>query len=136
MYFVYKNKSSKDYGIKILKSNHLSKPGRKVDIEPIPGRNGDLIIDYGNYENFKFNLEIDFDISKTKFSTIEELADEISRWLQGPVTYSDLKLYRNNKLIKTYQAAFVSKLDIIEAFIQCGEARLVFECKPPMEVNK
>ena len=50
-HFVFGNVNSADYGVWISGSGTFNKPARRVERFTIPGRNGDLTIDEGRYEN-------------------------------------------------------------------------------------
>ena len=125
MYFTYKGKSSKDFNIKIFESNYLGFPKKNIEVIPIQGRNGSLLIDYGNFENF--NLYFNCDIKNTD---LDYISVELQKWLQTDIGYSDLVVYRNDVAVKTFSAAFISKLDLKEICKNYGEIKLDFECKP------
>lgn len=50
-HFIYGNVNSADYGVWISGSGTFNKPSRRVERFAIPGRNGDLTIDEGKYNN-------------------------------------------------------------------------------------
>ena len=50
-YFIYGNVNSADYGVWISGSGTFNKPKRRVQKFSVPGRNGDLTIDEGRFEN-------------------------------------------------------------------------------------
>lgn len=128
MYFTYKGKSSNSFGLSIYKSNYLGCSSRNVEIIPIQGRSGSLIIDHGNDNNFNLYFECDI-----KNVDLDEVSLLIAKWLKGDIGYSELNIYRNGKVVKTFQASFVSQIDIIEVAKKYGEIRLDFECKPQSE---
>ena len=49
--FIFGNVNSKDYGVWLTGSGTFSAPERDVEMVPVPGRNGDLIIDNGRWNN-------------------------------------------------------------------------------------
>lgn len=124
MYFVFKNRSSADFGLKIININDLSSSSRRFTKVTVPGRSGDLIIDDGSYENFILNIECDID---AQGNSIEEVSTEIKAWLQSDSSYHTLMLSDKNKY---YEAAFISNLDIERQFKDFGGCLLVFDCKP------
>lgn len=130
MYFTYKGKSSEEFGLKIIKSNHLSSPSRMVESVPVPGRNGNLLIDSGCYENFQLRLECDIDAQKSNLNTV---VSNLKKWLQATVFYSSLVLVDSTGVVKTFEAAFINKLDIEETFKNFGATVLIFECKPDVD---
>lgn len=50
-YFVYNGKNSLDFGVHIYDPQILDTPQKKREIIEVPGRNGDIIIEDGSYEN-------------------------------------------------------------------------------------
>ena len=68
MYFTFNNASSRDFNIKIKKSNHLSIPKRKREFVEVQGRTDNLIIDEGCREMLDLQIEayIDCRISDTR----------------------------------------------------------------------
>ena len=88
----------------------------------VDGRDGDLLIDYGNFKNFKLNIEIEIDAQKSDLDTVIE---EIKSWLYSGVDYSPLVIGK-----KTFQATYISNLDIAEVYKNVGTCLLIFECKP------
>ena len=56
-HFVFGNVNSADYGVWISGSGTFNKPARRVERFTIPGRNGDLTIDEGRYENVTVTYE-------------------------------------------------------------------------------
>ena len=57
MEFTFNNKSSRDFNIKIKKSNHLSIPRRKFEFIEVQGRTDNLIIDEGSREMLDIEIE-------------------------------------------------------------------------------
>ncbi|MDU4890956.1 MAG: hypothetical protein E6344_18355 [Clostridium sp.] len=122
MNFTYRCHTSDEFGIKIISSNYLSSSARNVEVVPVDGRDGDLLIDYGNFKNFKLNIEIEIDAQKSELDIVIE---EIKSWLYSGVEYSPLVIGG-----KTFQATFISNLDIAEVYKNVGTCLLIFECKP------
>lgn len=125
MFFIYKNRSSKEFGIKIVSINNLSSPQRKTEKKEVPGRKaGDLIIDYGSYGNFPLKIVCTLNAQK---KDIESVVTDLKYWLQGEVGFSDLYISETGK---NYKACCINKLDIAEVFKNFGECTLIFECQP------
>ena len=89
MYFIYDNKNSKDFNIKIKSINNLSSPQRSIEKVSVLGRNGELIIDNGNFENFILTIECYLNCSSEDKNVISK---EIKRWLQSDFSYSKSNL--------------------------------------------
>ena len=119
-YFIFNGISSTNFGMYISKKKIYSFPARDMSFQAVPGRNGDVIIDNGRYEN----IEISYTVG---FKNLKENISEIKNWLcqSGYCRLTD-----------TYQpdcfryAAFSTKLDISETIKNVGEATITFNCKP------
>lgn len=74
-YFIFKNKSSKDYGILIETMPEITKPQRREQEITIPGRNGVLTIDEDAYEPYTLS----FTCSTRDISRV----NDIVAWLDG-----------------------------------------------------
>lgn len=126
MFFTYRGKSSKDFGLKIININNLSSPKRNITKESILGRNGDLLIDNNNYENF--TLEIECDIVLNKNQDINTISDEIKKWLYSSFKYDKLILNDSPELY--YEAVCINKIDISMILKNYGSILIIFDCKP------
>lgn len=124
MFFIYKNRNSKDFGIKIKKINDLSTPKRSIEKKSVPGRNGDLVIDNENYENFILSIECDLD---SKNIDIENVVTELTNWLQKDFAYE--KLYIENRNYY-YEAYCSNAIEIERMYKNFGEFVIEFDCKP------
>lgn len=128
MFFIYENQDSREL-LRIKEMNNLSSPQRLIEKINIPGRNGDLAIDNGNFENFTLEIDCDIDARSTD---IEEVATKLKAWLQKDFSYK--KLFANTT--DFYYLAYCSnKLDISRIAKNFGEVLLQFDCMPFRYVN-
>lgn len=127
MYFTYNGISSREFGLKIKKNgiNNLSSPQRSYEAIQVKGRNGDLLIDNGNYENFTLEIECYLDARNSDLSLI---ATELKKWLIGDLRYKRLILSNDTDFY--YEAICSNKLDITEMIKNFGECLIIFNCKP------
>ena len=127
MYFIYNGISSEGFGIKIKKGgiNNFSSPQRSYETIQVKGRNGDLLIDNGNYENFTLEIECYLDARNSNLNTISM---EIKKWLMSDLGYK--KLILSTDFNYYYEAICANKLDISEMVENFGECLIVFNCKP------
>lgn len=120
-YFSYYGQLSSDFGLVISEKNIYSAPQRDMEFVSVPGRNGDILIDHGRFQN----LEVSYTVS---FKNAKEKAPAIRQWLTGHTGYTGL--------MDSYQpgyfriASYASKLDIQELIENVGTAKIVFNCKP------
>ena len=104
MEFTFNNKSSRDFNIKIKKSNHLSIPRRKLEFVEIQGRTDNLIIDEGSREMLDIEIEAYIDCRNEDTYSYALRLDE---WLNGISGYQDLIFDDNTNL----KAIFVGQID-------------------------
>ena len=125
MYFIYNDKSSEDFNIKIKNINNLSSPQRSIEKISVLGKNGELVIDNGNYENFILTIECYLNCSSEDKNVI---AREIKRWLQSDFLYK--KLILSNDVEFYYEAYCDTKLDFEYVSSNFESFLISFSCKP------
>ena len=104
MEFTFNNKSSRDFNIKIKKSNHLSIPKRKLEFIEVQGRTNNLIIDEGSREMLDIEIEAYIDCREEDTYSYALRLDE---WLNGISGYQDL-IFDDGVELK---AIFVGQID-------------------------
>ena len=104
MEFTFNNKSSRDFNIKIKKSNHLSIPKRKLEFIEVQGRTNNLIIDEGSREMLDIEIEAYIDCREEDTYSYALRLDE---WLNGISGYSNL-IFDDGVELK---AIFVGQID-------------------------
>ena len=104
MEFTFNNKSSRDFNIKIKKSNHLSIPKRKLEFVEVQGRTDNLIVDEGSRE--MLDIEIEAYIDCRDLDT-KSYALRLDNWLNSTNGYTDL-IFDDNTTLK---AIFVGQID-------------------------
>ena len=112
MEFTFNNKSSRDFNIKIKKSNHLSIPRKKLEFIEVQGRTDNLIIDEGAREMLDLEIEAYIDCRDLDTKTY---ALRLDSWLNNTNGYTDLVFDDNT----TLKAIFVGQIDfntIVENF--------------------
>ena len=120
MEFTFNNKSSRDFNIKIKKSNHLSIPRRKLEFIEVQGRTDNLIIDEGSREMLDIEIEAYIDCRDSNSKTYALRLDE---WLNGANGYSNLTF--NDGV--TLKAIFVGQIDFDEVVKNFNEILLQFK---------
>ena len=104
MEFTSNNKSSRDFNIKIKKSNHLSIPRRKLEFVEVQGRTDNLIIDEGSREMLDIEIEAYIDCRNEDTYSYALRLDE---WLNSANGYSGLMFDDGTEL----KAIFVGQID-------------------------
>ena len=120
MDFTFNNKSSRDFNIKIKKSNHLSIPRRKLEFIEVQGRTDNLIVDEGSREMLDIEIEAFIDCRSLNTKTYALRLDE---WLNGTNGYSNLTFNDGTKL----KAIFVGQIDFNEVVKNFNEILLQFK---------
>ena len=132
MYFIYNNKNSKDFNIKIKSINNLSSPQRSIEKISVLGRNGELVIDNGNFENFILTIECYLNCSSEDKNIISR---EIKKWLQTDFSYKKLILSDDEEFY--YEAYCDTKLDFEYVSSNFESFLISFSCKPyKKEINE
>ena len=130
MYFTYRGKSSKDFCLKIKEINNLSSPSRALEAHQVLGRNGELIVDNGNYNNFQLQLTCYLDgrpERNNKDKNLDQLASELKAWLQTEFSYSPIAIEGDDFY---YEGYCDNALDLKELFVNYAEVLITFNCKP------
>lgn len=129
--FTYNGKNSMDFGVYIKKSGSYDSGARNITEINVPGRNGTIIIDNGNYENTKLTYECRI-LPNNKYNGFQQQTDAIKAWL-----YTDVGNYHT--LTDTYgavkSAAFTSALNFSEAVKGALDVSITFSCKPDQGVD-
>ena len=120
MEFTFNNKSSKDFNIKIKKSNHLSIPRKKLEFVEVQGRTDNLIVDEGTREMLDIEIEAFIDCRNSDTYSYALMLDN---WLNGSVGYQDL-IFDDNTTLK---AVFVGQIDFNEIVNNFSEILLQFK---------
>ena len=120
MEFTFNNKSSRDFNIKIKKSNHLSIHRKKLEFVEVQGRTDSLIIDEGAREMLDIEIEAYMDCGNEDTYSYALRLDE---WLNGVNGYSNLIFDDNTNL----KAIFVGQINFNEIVNNFSEILLQFK---------
>ena len=120
MEFTFNNANSRDFNIKIKKSNHLSIPRKKLEFVEVQGRTDNLIIDEGARE--MLDIEIEAFIDCRDLDT-KAYALRLDNWLNNTNGYTDLVFDDNT----TLKAIFVGQIDFNEIIENFNEILLQFK---------
>ncbi len=110
-------------------------PGRRRQQIQIPGRNGDVILYDGAYNNVvrKYNVYISKNFAETDMTFLETVRGALEKIvsLQGYNilldAYSDDSQYYPDNF---YYAELLSDFSIVNTFMKFGRCTLTFNCKP------
>ena len=125
--FTFDGENSADYGLYISGDSVYNAPDREIDMISIPGRNGQLAIDMGRYENITVTYPA-FVFADTQ----EEFREKIRRirnWLCSKTSYQRLTDEYNPESFRL--GLYKSGLEVEPIFYnRCGEFEMSFDCKP------
>lgn len=137
-YFEWNGKKSVDFGVFILGKNVFSVPARNIEENIVPGRNGSVFVDNGNYLNIP--LAFDCVMIIEPGCTAAEQMQAFKQWL-----YKDIAKYKPLRSsfypLHTRMAVINAQIDVAEEdpTMQTSEYALFFtvsfSCKPQMYLN-
>lgn len=122
---IFNGRSSRDVGIEVETFPDYRSPKRTYEKVHVPGRNGDLLIDSGCWENSIREYVISAGSYEENYFT---MMNRILEWLRSTTTYA--------KLEDTYEpdcyrmAVFLEEFNMTNLYNQGGEGTIAFDCKP------
>lgn len=125
--FNFNGESSADYGVYISGDSVYNAPARVYEMVDIPGRNGQLAIDQGHFENIEITYPA-FIFTEDQSDFAEKMRD-LRAWLMSPKGYQRLEdTYHPDE----YRLAiYKSGLEAAPTHYNgAGQFDLVFDCKP------
>lgn len=125
--FTYNGVNSADYGLYISGDSVYNAPSRVYEMVDIAGRNGQLAIDQGRFENIEVTYPA-FIFAETQTEFAQRLRD-IRAWLMSPVGYQRLEdTYHPDEF---RLGIYKSGLEVEPIFYnKAGRFELIFDCKP------
>lgn len=122
---IFNGMSSADYGIQVEYPPEYQIPARDYEVIHIPGRNGDLIIDNGSYQNVNRSYQIAIGNPEKDFTG---MANVIAEWLNSASGYARLE---DSYEPEYYRMAMFQDEVTIENILQhAGRVTVDFNCKP------
>lgn len=125
-FFVYKGRSSEEFGLIINNELSFTAPERDVTLHEVPGVDGDLVVDNGRLKGFDKKFTVSLIVPEGK--TLDGAAKEISEWLRSDVSWD--KLYFTGYEGYYYEAICYETFDIQDVLKTFGKAVITFRCKP------
>lgn len=122
---IFNGVSSQDYGILVEHPPGYRTPARDYEAVHIPGRNGDLIIDSGSYQNVDRSYELAVGDPRKGFTA---MANMLSEWVNSVSGYARLEDSYEPEYYR--MAVFQNELDIENILGHAGRVTVDFNCKP------
>lgn len=122
---IFNGVSSQDYGIQVEHPPGYQTPARDYEVIHIPGRNGDLVIDQGAYQNVSRSYQIAIGDPEKDFMG---MANVIAEWLHSASGYARLEDSYEPEYYRL--AMFQDEVSIENILQHAGRATIDFNCKP------
>lgn len=119
--------NSLDYGIYITGDAVFNSPQRAVESVTVPGRNGDILLDQGHYENIEVTYHAGvFGADQSEF------ASKIQAFRNLLASKIGYKRITDTYNIGEYRlGTFIAPVDVLpDSYNRAGEFDIVFNCKP------
>lgn len=122
---IFNGISSQDYGIQVEHPPGYQTPARDYEVIHIPGRNGDLVIDNGSYQNVIRSYQIAIGSLEKDFTS---MANVIAEWLNTASGYARLEDSYEPEYYR--MAIYQDEVEIENILQHAGRATVEFNCKP------
>lgn len=121
----FNGKSSSSFGITVERYPSPNRPARRGTVLQIPGRNGNLVIEDGTYENVTLKFDV---YLSAEPANLYDRAAAVADWLLGSSGYQRLTTEYEPDIFRL--ARFAGPLDIEAILNSHGRATLEFDCYP------
>lgn len=122
-FIMYNGRSSKDFGIVIEESGAWAVPGRDFESLAVEGRNGELTIDNGRYEN----LSISYKCTIGRGFPVK--MSDLNAWLMSNTGYNRLEDSQQPEYFRMARVAEGLSPEVFANLIG-GKFEITFDCKP------
>lgn len=131
----FDGRQSSAYGIVVEHFPDYTMPKPDYEIVHVPGKNGDIIIDKGSFQNIerKYEVALANDPLVTGAKKFHELITRLGEWLYPTVGYG--KLSDDYDPTHFYMASFQNGLSIKNIENYGARATVSFNCKPFRYLN-
>lgn len=121
----FNGKSSRSFSIIVERYPSPNRPARRGTVLQIPGRNGNLVIEDGTYENVTLKFDV---YLSAEPANLYDRAAAVADWLLGSSGYQRLTTEYEPDIFRL--ARFAGPLDIEAILNSHGRATLEFDCYP------
>ena len=119
---------TKDFGVGIYGDQLANAPQRSVDVMSVPGKNGDVIIDNGRYENITVSY---------KAYIIDEYNQNIRGLRSALLSQHGYQKLEDSVNPEEYRMGCILPFNIEEyGILRAGEFTLQFNCKPQRYIKE
>ena len=123
---IWAGTSNLDVGMVIEHYPSVIFPERSQEVQHVPGRNGDVILPYGAFQNYEQPYQAFLDAKK--YGGLEQIMPRVADWLLGHTGYHRLE---DSYFPDVYRMAYYSGgAEFVSIFNEYGEGTLTFNCAP------
>ena len=122
---VFNGISSQDLHIQVQTEPSYDFPEKDYDVTHVPGRNGDIVIDQGSWQNVSRKYNLAMDAGKISYT---EVASKLVQWLHSASGYARLEDSYEPDFYR--MAMYKDSGSISNIFNKAGQIEVEFTCKP------
>ena len=123
---IWAGTSSKDVGMVVEHYPSVTIPQKQQEIQQVPGRNGDIVLSTGAYQNYTQSYQVFLD--SKYLGGLETAIPRITDWLMGNEGYQRLE---DSYFPGVYRMAYYAGgAEFVSVFNEYGEGTLTFNCAP------
>ena len=123
--FLFAGKNCKDFGLTVEEYPHYTTGQRRVDVQDVPGRNGQLLFDTKAFGNGEASYQVYVNATSRN---LMKAGREIGNWILGSFGYQRLE---DDYDVDVYRmAVYTGPLDFDNFFNRYGRATITFSCMP------
>lgn len=133
-FFNFDGVESLDYGIVVKSSNFFDIAAKDIEFLPVPGRNGDLVIDNKRYKNIDITFEVRakipsmFDVYDDEEMNFDEYMRAVRKWLNQDGNYKKVEDSFSCDYFRL--GVFMGDSKIERICKNVYDITLTFNCKP------
>ena len=123
---IWAGTSNKDVGMVVEHYPSIVFPERDQEIQHVPGRNGDIVLSSGSFNNYEQEYSVFLDAKK--YGGLEQVMPKLADWLLGHTGYQRLE---DSYFPDFYRMAYYSGgSEFLSIFNEYGKGTLTFVCQP------
>ena len=122
---IFNGISSKDLHIQVQTEPDYDFPEKDYEVTHVPGRNGDIVIDQGSWQNVSRKYNLAMDAGKISYT---EVASKLVQWLHSASGYARLEDSYEPDFYR--MAMYKDSGSITNIYNKAGQIEIEFTCKP------
>ena len=122
---IFNGISSNDLHIQVQTEPDYDFPEKDYEVTHVPGRNGDIVIDQGSWQNVSRKYNLAMDAGKISYT---EVASKIVQWLHSASGYARLEDSYEPDFYR--MAMYKDSGSISNIYNKAGQIEIEFTCKP------